>query len=463
MSSSIIAEDDLTAELGRSGLRARLRRPRSLATAATIALVVAAGFALTVAVFQPGFATDDARYLYQDAQAWQLGDWQSPVMAVLWLLIDPLAPGATSMFLLIAALYWAAFGLLALIAARRSRAIGLAVPLLALAPPAFVLVGIIWRDILFGTVWLMAAVLTFAVAEQPPRIRRPVQGLSLALIALGLLVRPNALFAAPILAAYVLWPSRLALRRAALLFVPATIAFYALVPAVYYGVLGAKRLHPIQAIMVYDLGGITHFTGENQFPVEWSPQQAALLKQRCYSPSLWDVYWTIEPCAFVMQRLERKDDPIFGTPRLPEAWQRAVLAHPLAYLAHRTAFMWNFLARPNVVLPYFESAGPDAAAYAGRPAFQRVLAVHAVLQPTVLFRVGLWLALAGLVGAAAWPVRTAPPGAFAIAVTASAAVYVMTFFAVGVASDFRYAYWCVLATLAGAVAALLGWRERHQP
>jgi hypothetical protein len=36
----------------------------------------------------------------------------------------------------------------------------------------------------------------------------------------------------------------------------------------------------------------------------------------------------------------------------------------------------------------------------------------------------------------------------------------MTFFPVGVAADFRYAYWCVLATLAGAVAAVLARYER---
>ena len=40
-------------------------------------------------------------------------------------------------------------------------------------------------------------------------------------------------------------------------------------------------------------------------------------------------------------------------------------------------------------------------------------------------------------------------------VSASAIVYVTTFLAVGVAADFRYGYWCVLATLAGAVAAPL--------
>jgi hypothetical protein len=31
-----------------------------------------------------------------------------------------------------------------------------------------------------------------------------------------------------------------------------------------------------------------------------------------------------------------------------------------------------------------------------------------------------------------------------------------------VAADFRYAYWCVLATLAGAVAAMLAYRGRRE-
>ena len=73
---------------------------------------------------------------------------------------------------------------------------------------------------------------------------------------------------------------------------------------------------------------------------------------------------------------------------------------------------------------------------------------------TVIFRPGLWLVLAIAIGAASFRMRATPGGAFALGVTASAAVYVMTFFAVGVASDFRYAYWCVLAVLSGAVAAL---------
>jgi hypothetical protein len=84
-----------------------------------------------------------------------------------------------------------------------------------------------------------------------------------------------------------------------------------------------------------------------------------------------------------------------------------------------------------------------------------LVALHDALQPTLLFRPGLWLVLAIAVAALAWPARSTPAGAFALGVTGCASVYVLTFFVVGVASDFRYAYWCVLATLAGGVAIAL--------
>src|SRR3982074_197250 len=140
-------------------------------------------------------------------------------MGVLWLLIDPIAPGALSMFLLTATLYWLGFGLLALVAARRSLALALLPPLLAFVPPAFVFVGMVWRDILFGVIWLAAATLTFAVAERNNpalgRTRWPIQAAALLLIALGVLLRPNAIFAAPFLATYAVWPAHFDLKRMA--------------------------------------------------------------------------------------------------------------------------------------------------------------------------------------------------------------------------------------------------------
>ena len=414
--------------------------------------MAAAGFGLTLFVFYPGVMTFDAKYVYLDIAKGFYGDWQSPVMTLLWALIDPLAPGATSMFVLIATLYWLGFGLLAVTLSRRSIWPAIALPALALSPPAFVLVGIIWRDVLLASAWLLATALAFAVAERGRPLRRPVQGVALALLALGVLLRPNALLAAPILAAYILWPARFSCKRATILYVPAVIAFYALVQIVYYGALGATRQHPLHSLLVFDLGGISHFSKENQYPVTWTASETALLANGCYQPTEWDLYWRHEPCRFVMDRLER--DKLFGTPVISSAWLRAVTRHPIAYLQHRAAFTWHFLTGANPTMWTYNIEEPDKPILDGRPAVMAVVAIDAALKATPLFRVGNWLLICIAAGALAWRRRDRPAGAFAVAVGASGAVFALSDFAFGVASDFRYGYWAVLAGVSGAVAAV---------
>jgi hypothetical protein len=376
-------------------------------------------------------------------------------MTVLWGVIDPIAPGSASMFLLMATSYWLGFGLLALVVARRSSRVGLLLPVLALTPPAFVFVGIIWRDMLFATTWLLAAVIVFAAAECGARFRTVVKVLAFTLCAFGVLVRPNALIAAPILAAYILWPTQISWRRTAILLVPAMAGFFALVQVVYYGALGATRQHPLQSIMIFDLGGITHFTRQNQFPVTWSETESALLLNSCYQPTQWDIYWRLEPCEFVMRKVER-EEKLFGTPVISQAWARAVMHHPLAYLRHRSAFMWNFLGGDNMTMWLADVEHPPRPVFADRPAFAALVWLHDRLKPTPLFRAGSWLLVCIVVCGFAWRRRETREGAFALGVCGSAAVYVLSFFILGVASDFRYGYWAVLAGIAGGVVGSLG-------
>ncbi len=91
---------------------------------------------------------------------------------------------------------------------------------------------------------------------------------------------------------------------------------------------------------------------------------------------------------------------------------------------------------------------PNETVFPDRPAFAVLMVVHDVLKPTVFFRAGFWLLACLLILALAWRRRHTPEGAFAIAACGSASVYVLTFFSVGVASDFRYGYWAVLASIA---------------
>src|SRR5665811_1987481 len=279
--------------------------------------MIVAGFGLTLLVFYPGVMTYDAKFVYEDIAKGFLGDWQSPVMTVLWSLIDPIAPGSGSMFLLIVTFYWLAFGLLAFTMARHSVLRAYVLLLLAVSPPAFVFVGILWRDVLFASTWLLSAALPFAVADRNARLRVPIQVMALGLLALGVLLRPNALIAAPILAVTIAWPGQFSWRRAAIIFVPAMAGLFGLVQVVYYGALGATRQHPLQSIMVFDLGGISHFAGQNQFPVTWSEPESVLLLNTCYQPTQWDIYWRLEPCDFVMRRIER-EEKLFGTPAITE-------------------------------------------------------------------------------------------------------------------------------------------------
>ena len=187
---------------------------------------------------------------------------------------------------------------------------------------------------------------------------------------MGVLLRPNALLAAPIFAAYAVWPTRFSFRRTAILFVPAAIGFFAMVQVVYYGALGATRQHPLQSIMIFDLGGISHFAKENQYPVDWSDSENALLLNGCYQPTQWDIYWRLEPCEFVMGKIEREKG-LFGTSAIPKAWLLAVLRHPLAYLQHRSAFMWNFLAADNLTMWLADVEHPTQQVFSDRRGLRR--------------------------------------------------------------------------------------------
>src|SRR5260370_8691478 len=431
------------------------------AAMALVGVMACAGLALTILVFYPGYLTRDATFVRNYVQTWHLGDWQSPLMTIVWWLIDPVSPDTGSMFLLVAGLYWLSFAIAALAVARRSVGPAITVVLVAIAPPAFMLLAMIWRDILFGAVWLLAAAIIYFVTDRWQRPYWTARALALVLVGFGVLLRPNAIVAAALLIAYVAWPARFAWKRAALLFIPALLAGYGLVQVVYYGILAVHRENPLHSLIVFDLGAITYFTQENQFPVSWSEDgyEDALLITQCYDPARWDSYWTRSPCKFVMVRPESKDDVVFATPRLAWSWLRAVAAHPLAYLRHRASFLWAFLSGENPTLELERMHLVDRVPLARNRYFLGVVAFHEVLKSTALFRAGTWLAFAAAVGALAWRGRATPSGAFAISVAASGIVYILSFGVFGVATDFRYAYWCVIAGLVCLMPPIIARRD----
>ena len=366
-------------------------------------LLNATGFVLTLLVFYPGVVTVDAMAVYADVKSGFVGDWQSPVMAKLWTVIDPmtrrildlprgLEGAVVSMFLLTISLYWLAFTVLSLAVARDSVAIAGLVIIIALSPPLFVMAGAIWRDILLAVAWLLAAALVFATVNAPRLPSIMARAAALVLLGFGLLLRPNALLAAPFVLAYILWPGAFRLKRVALLYIPAVLTGFLMVQLIYYGLLDAKRQHIMHAILVFDLGAITAITQENQFPVDWTEHQLRLLRASCYDPAQWDTYWRVPPCQFVMGgKLEPEN--VFGTPVLIQAWLKAVTSHPLIYLRHRLGHMEAFLTFPHSAI-YLQSIGKGVPMYPHNAYFMRLYEATDAMKESFIFRPLTWLLLA---------------------------------------------------------------------
>jgi hypothetical protein len=81
--------------------------------------------------------------------------------------------------------------------------------------------------------------------------------------------------------------------------------------------------------------------------------------------------------------------------------------------------------------------------------------VHDFLKSTPLFRMATWFVACIGLCALAWRRRHDPDGAFVLGVCGSATLYVLSYLPLGVASEFRYIYWAVLASAAGAAVLLV--------
>ncbi|MGI9051854.1 MAG: hypothetical protein ACR2HQ_04265 [Ilumatobacteraceae bacterium] len=98
------------------------------------------------------------------------------------------------------------------------------------------------------------------------------------------------------------------------------------------------------ALEIFDLAGITHYSGENVLgDVIVPPSQfAAITTGNCYDSRGWDSL-AFGPCNFVRMNAL----PIWHTDQLTRQWRDAILAHPAGYLRHRLTHFASFSLNPG--------------------------------------------------------------------------------------------------------------------
>lgn len=432
-----------------------------------LALTLAAlGMGLVIYGYWPGVMIDDARWQYQQVVDNKYGDWHPPLMAWIWRRFARIEPGLAPMLLLQLALCWGGLAMIASWAWRGGRSWhAAAIVCVGFIPAPFALGGTVVKDC------LMAGLLTFAVGLSLWRdharvgvVRWAVTAAAMFMLILAAAIRHNAFFAClPLAVALAPRPLTRTAPRLVLTAAVACLAFLSVGPA-FAILVDAEKTDPDQALIIFDLGGITEHSGVNQFP-ETGVADPVAANHHCYDPFEWDSYsdWARRPCPLGFSQFQATVDDQDLNPR--SIWLRAIAAHPLAYAQHRLAhfnqstwFMvphgpgftawtnsvdnpWSFKVRGNWVLKAID-------------AMARAAAVTPLGWPVFWISLALATLILG---------RSAKVRGVAIAVAASALLYGAGYLLVGVATGMRYYVWVITGAGLGAVLVvgdMVGRRER---
>jgi hypothetical protein len=413
---------------------------------------------LTVAVHYPGQMSLDTILQLYDGQTRTYVSNQPPAMSFL---LNILTPGG--MLVMNVTLY--ALSVAALL--KGSRAVvqaKMAATLILFFYPVIALYnGILWKDVLFANLALSGFLLL------PLRIgvvQRRWLVLSGALFGLGCLVRQQGILVAVIGVFAILTiplQNRGTLGRALSLTywggaAFATVLFLsAAVSATAIRDQSLAGIGPLFQIAVFDLAGINAYGGGVAYPLLRQAGVDQMALQRKFAN-------------YEADRVESIAEdygprgPFYGIPIrvIFRQWWSAVREHPSLYLRHRIElFKWLIGLRDTTrCLPIYAGVSPEPGALVRWLGLKPGLTWRARLV-TMAERHFLFLykpieyaiIAISLIGYLLW--RRAPDKATVIWLQVAGLAYLSSYFLIGIACDFRYAYFLVVAAVVGLTDTLL--------
>ncbi|MEO8654554.1 MAG: hypothetical protein ABI409_10570, partial [Ramlibacter sp.] len=287
-----------------------------------------------------------------------------------------------------------------------------------------------------------------------------------ALVAYGTLVRGNALFGLGPLVLYAVAPA--GWLRSGRLIAGALLVALLAIPATQLAnrvLFQAQARDPVHSLFMFDLAGIAAHEHDPRLLEPRATLQAADLAA-CYTPYWWDSFSPWGSCAALVHRPD-SDHATIGE-GLAAQWARTVTSHPLAYAIHRLKHFNSsvlFAVPPKHVrlTPEYRTdnpAFPPMEVFSARDIRFDLLRKNPFMWPVT------WLAWAAVLLAWAGRERATSSVLLARVLAVSALGYSGAYLVIGVATDFRYHYWSLVAVAAATVAVLpqlaQAWRSRSR-
>ncbi len=416
--------------------------------------------------FYPGLYHHDAWSYVNAIRIGKWDNWQPPLLGVLWIPLQWFWTGPQPMFAIFLAGYWSAFVLIALsYRDQESRTLPYFVFGAAFFPMALNYNAQLVKDIAMSISMLLAAAIAALLLRGYFKRTRIAAAFMWLFILLGGFFRANAVFGMPPLIDLAI--SAVSPRWRALGFIKRTIIAGLLsllfIPAHLIAdthVFKVRDVKPISPLQIFDLGGITYFSGRDAFKGFFGPdflEKNRMFKDRpesgrgCYTPRHWDTYgWDPDlkgGCDEVYENLK----PKFG-PELTKLWTDGILAEPRAYLTHRVAHLNRFLqfickGCEEPVKTGWQSNNQKEVTFTPNPVYNAIewLSVNWSLSPFGPPYVYLLVCLAFMW--ASIGIRDRITRHLTFALVSSGTLYTLALFVIGIAHEYRYIYWTMLAAL----------------
>lgn len=429
------------------------------------ALVAMSMLALLAIVFYPGYMSPDSiSHLEQATGVAHLTDWHPPVITRLWGLLIGVTGHISSMLIFQLVLLVTAMFVLSILVHKhtRNRTWAFSTYMILLLPNIVNIAGVIWKDVQMSFSLTLAVMLIWFIISSKKTLGRTVKygivGLTLLLILYAGMLRYNALFAVlPILFVlprlftkrFPVWSGLVCAIGGLLVTIGATVVINQ----------PSEKTYPITAVQLDDIVHVANFDGE--YHGRWDMYKK--IRDNCRNTTK-DIMNSYIVCTTAAQRevLKNEHQGVFSD------WLSTIIKHPIKYASYRLATFSIFIfpqpERMYIFQPGIEQNQVGAAVKNEYAISGLVAYVKGGAQANIplIFQPWLYLAVLAFIYYKSGRIREQVQRRFTRAVALSGLIYIVAYFPMAVAVDYRYIYWSVFATILSGLFTIILSRPKKE-